>query len=343
MNIKEIAKLANVSVATVSRVINNDSKVKVTTKEKVEQIMKQFNYTPNSYATRLSKGVIDQTIGLIVPDVSNILFSEMIEVISSRAEKENITVLLCNTNGEYEKEKKFIELFIDYRVKGIIYIPGKYKANYNYNFLNEIESRDIPTVFLDREIEGFNFDGVFLDNYTISYNITNEILKNNYKNIYFISGPLDISSGQDRFLGFKDAINECKICTENYEVKYGDFTFNSGYELGEEILKNHKSDELVIYIANNTMALGFLKILKKYSKKFNKIVIGVFGISEVLDMMLDDENYITCKVPNKEIAEKSFDILLDKINSLNKKNNQQRRKILYSSVIINKLNHKNSL
>ncbi|MGL4655675.1 MAG: LacI family DNA-binding transcriptional regulator [Sarcina sp.] len=335
MNIKKIAELANVSVATVSRVINNDSKVKKSTKEKIENIISQFNYTPNCHATRLSKGVADKTIGLIIPDVSNILFSEMVEVISNCAEKENITILLCNTNGEYQKEKKFIELFIDYRVKGIVYIPGKFETNKEYDFLKEVELQNMPLVFLDREVDGFNFDGVFLDNFNISYNITKEILKNNYNKLYFISGSLDISSGKNRYLGFKSAMEKHKRNLDTYEIKYGDFKFESGYQLGKEILKNHTSDELVIYVANNTMALGFLKILKKYKSKFKKIIIAVFGISEVLDMLLDDENYITCKVPNKEIAEKSFHTLIDKIKNQNKKN-IRNKKIFYSTTIIKK-------
>lgn len=335
MNIKKIAELANVSVATISRVINKDPKVKSSTKEKVENIMNQFNYTPNSHASRLSRGVSDNTVGLIVPDISNILFSEMVEIISNLAEKENITILLFNSNGEYEKEKKIVELLIDYRVKGIIYIPGKYHEEKNYDFLKEVELKDIPIVFLDREIEGFNFYGVFLDNYNISYNITKELLKKNYSKIYFISGSLDVSSGKNRYLGFKGAMNNLKKSLDNYEVKYGDFKFQSGYTLGEEILKNHTSDELIVYIANNTMALGFLKILKKYKSKFKKIIIAVFGISEVLDMLLEDKNYITCKVPNKEIAEKSFHILIDKIKNQNKKN-IRNKKIFYSTTIIKK-------
>ncbi|MGL5190437.1 MAG: LacI family DNA-binding transcriptional regulator [Cetobacterium sp.] len=339
MNIKEISKLANVSVATVSRVVNNDPKVRQATKEKVEQIMKEFNYKPNSYATRLSKGVTDNIIGLIVPDVGNILFAEMIEVISNQAEKENFTILLCNTNGEYEKEKKFTKILIDYKVKGVIYIPGKYESDKNYTHLKEISLNSVPIVFLDREIKGFDFDGVFLDNENISYNITKEILKTTPKKIYFISGSLDISSANERYLGFKKTIDELEISNEEYEIKYGDFKFDSGYRLGEDILKNHKNDELTIYIANNTMALGFLKILKKNSKKFKKITIAIFGISDVLDMLLDEENYITCKLPNKEIAEKSFELLIDKIKN-SYTCDKKRKKILCNTTIINRINQK---
>ncbi|MGL5229788.1 MAG: LacI family DNA-binding transcriptional regulator [Cetobacterium sp.] len=339
MNIKEIAKIANVSVATISRVVNNDPKVKQTTREKVEQVMKQFNYTPNSYATRLSKGVTDKIVGLVVPDVGNILFSEMIEVISNCAEKENITILLCNTSGEYEKEKKFTKILIDYKVKGVIYIPGKYESNKNYTHLKEVSLNNIPIVFLDREVKGFDFDGVFLDNQNISYNITKEILKTAPKKIYFISGSLDISSAHERFLGFKKAVDELNISNEEYEIKYGDFKFESGYRLGEDILKNDKNEELTIYIANNTMALGFLKVLKKHSKKFKRISIAIFGISDILDMLLDEENYITCKLPNKEIAEKSFELLIDKINNPNTCY-EKRKKILCNTTIINRINQK---
>ncbi|MGL5639021.1 MAG: LacI family DNA-binding transcriptional regulator [Cetobacterium sp.] len=336
MNIKEIARLAGVSVATISRVLNNDPKVKDTTKEKVEQVMSEFNYKPNSHAVRLSKRIGDRIIGLIVPDVENVLFSEMIEVVSSCAAKEDVTILFFNTNGEYEKEKKVMNLLIDYRVKGIIYIPGKYDSSRSYSFLKKIEKNNIPTVFLDREIEGFNFDGVFLDNYRISYSMTTEILKNTKDKIYFISGLLDVSSGHERFLGFQKAIQDNLNSNIEFEVKYGNFKFDSGFKLGEEILKNHKGKELVVYLANNRMALGFLKALRKYTQKFERVIIGVFGISEVLDMLLDHENHITCKVPNKEIAEKSFEILLEKINNPNQRD-EKRKKILYSSVIVNRI------
>lgn len=335
MNIKEVAKMANVSVATVSRVINNNPKVKISTKEKINDIIKQFNYIPNSFAVKLSKRVSERVIGIIVPDVSNVFFSEMVDSISKRASEENFTLLLCNTEENPEKEKKFIELMLDYRVKGLIFIPSKNKSENIDFYIKEFKSQDIPIVLLDRELENLDLDGVFLNNFETSYLIASELFKKR-DFVYYISGPLDIQSSVQRYLGFKKSVADFNISLGKYAEKIGDFKFQSGYELGTEILKKHKEEQLTVYLANNSMALGFLKAMKENRHGIKTITLAIFEISEILEILLDDENFITCQIPNKNMAKSAFEILLEKIEK-NTSNDSGKKKIYFSPLVINKL------
>lgn len=333
MTIREIAKLAEVSVATVSRVINNDAKVKEVTRKKINNIIKEYNYTPNSNAVKLSKKNNEKVIGLIVPDIGNSFFAEMVEVISNKAEEKKITLLLCNTNEESEKEAKFLDLLIEYRVKGLIYIPSKYRNTKVLSKVEEVEEQNIPLILLDREIEGLDIGGVFLDNFQTSYTISKELFQMKIKEVHYLSGPLDTHSGLDRYLGFKKAAEESKI---RYKLEMGNFKFESGYKFGVEVLKNHEGEELIVCIANNSMALGFLKALKKNAKKIERVVIAIFEISEILDIVLDSKNYIACKIPNKNMAKSAFEMLLKKIENKNHENSKNK-KIYYNPLIINKL------
>lgn len=333
MTIREIAKLAEVSVATVSRVINNNLKVKEGTRKKINKIIEEYNYIPNSNAVKLSKKNNEEVIGLIVPDIGNIFFAEMVEVISNKAEEKKFILLLCNTNEEPEKEAKFLKLLLEYRVKGVIYIPSKYKNIEALSEVGEVERQNIPIILLDREMDGLDIGGVFLDNFQTSYTISKELFQLKIEEIHYLSGPLDTHSGLDRYLGFKKAAEETKI---RYKLEVGDFKFESGYKFGSKILKNYEGEDLTIFIANNSMALGFLKALKRSPKKIERVVIAIFEISEILDIILDSKNYIACKMPNKNMAELAFEMLIKKIENKNYEN-LKNKKIYYNPLIINKL------
>lgn len=333
MTIREIAKLAEVSVATVSRVINNDAKVKEVTRKKINNIIKEYNYTPNSNAVKLSKKNNEKVIGLIVPDIGNSFFAEMVDIISSKAGEEEITLLLCNTGEEPIKEIKFLDLLLEYRVQGLIYIPSKKKNIEISSKIKEFEVQNIPIVLLDREVENLDIGGIFLDNFQASYMLAREILRSENENIHYLSGPLDTHSGLNRYLGFKKAVKESN---RNYSISIGDFKFESGYQFGLNILERYKCNELAVYIANNSMALGFMKALKKKNIKNDEIRMAIFEISEVLDIVLDSKNYVACKIPNKNMAEAAFEMLKKKIEYKNwgKSENQ---KIYYNPLIINRM------
>jgi len=300
MRIQDIARLANVSVATVSRVINNNNNVKEETKERINQIIKENNYYPNIIARNLSKNE-NNTIGVIVPDIKNLYFASIMDGIVDEANNRNLNIILGCSNENFKLQKKYIELFIEQRVKGII-IAVTQNSYDKINFFDQISSK-IPLVLIDRKIDK-QMPGVFFENFYSSYGVIEKFIKHGKKKIGFLAGPQTISTEKERLDGYKKALKDNGIKYDKELVLYGNFTLESGYNLGKEILKREIN---AIYISNNSMTLGFLKALKELNINPESMEIATFEDNEIIRFI--DEKIVSYDIPFSELAKKSIEIL----------------------------------
>ncbi len=300
MRIQDIARLANVSVATVSRVINNNNNVKEETKERINQIIKENNYYPNIIARNLSKNE-NNTIGVIVPDIKNLYFASIMDGIVDEANNRNLNIILGCSNENFKLQKKYIELFIEQRVKGII-IAVTQNSYDKINFFDQISSK-IPLVLIDRKIDK-QMPGVFFENFYSSYGVIEKFIKHGKKKIGFLAGPQTISTAKERLDGYKKALKDNGIKYDKELVLYGDFTLESGYNLGKEILKREIN---AIYISNNSMTLGFLKALKELNINPESMEIATFEDNEIIRFI--DEKIVSYDIPFSELSKKSIEIL----------------------------------
>jgi len=300
MRIQDIARLANVSVATVSRVINNNNNVKEETKERINQIIKENNYYPNIIARNLSKNE-NNTIGVIVPDIKNLYFASIMDGIVDEANNRNLNIILGCSNENFKLQKKYIELFIEQRVKGII-IAVTQNSYDKINFFDQISSK-IPLVLIDRKIDK-QMPGVFFENFYSSYGVIEKFIKHGKKKIGFLAGPQTISTAKERLDGYKKALKDNGIKYDKKLVLYGDFTLESGYSLGKEILKREIN---AIYISNNSMTLGFLKALKELNINPESMEIATFEDNEIIRFI--DEKIVSYDIPFSELSKKSIEIL----------------------------------
>ena len=300
MRIQDIARLANVSVATVSRVINNNNNVKEETKERINQIIKENNYYPNIIARNLSKNE-NNTVGVIVPDIKNLYFASIMDGIVDEANNRNLNIILGCSNENFKLQKKYIELFIEQRVKGII-IAVTQNSYDKINFFDQISSK-IPLVLIDRKIDK-QMPGVFFENFYSSYGVIEKFIKHGKKKIGFLAGPQTISTAKERLDGYKKALKDNGIKYDKELVLYGNFTLESGYNLGKEILKREIN---AIYISNNSMTLGFLKALKELNINSESMEIATFEDNEIIRFI--DEKIVSYDIPFSELAKKSIEIL----------------------------------
>ena len=300
MRIQDIARLANVSVATVSRVINNNNNVKEETKERINQIIKENNYCPNIIARNLSKNE-NNTVGVIVPDIKNLYFASIMDGIVDEANNRNLNIILGCSNENFKLQKKYIELFIEQRVKGII-IAVTQNSYDKINFFEQISSK-IPLVLIDRKIDK-QMPGVFFENFYSSYGVIEKFIKHGKKKIGFLAGPQTISTAKERLDGYKKALKDNGIKYDKKLVLYGDFTLESGYNLGKEILKREIN---AIYISNNSMTLGFLKALKELNINSESMEIATFEDNEIIRFI--DEKIVSYDIPFSELSKKSIEIL----------------------------------
>ena len=300
MRIQDIARLANVSVATVSRVINNNNNVKEETKQRINQIIKENNYYPNIIARNLSKNE-NNTIGVIVPDIKNLYFASIMDGIVDEANNRNLNIILGCSNENFKLQKKYIELFIEQRVKGII-IAVTQNSYDKINFFEQISSK-IPLVLIDRKIDK-QMPGVFFENFYSSYGVIEKFIEHGKKKIGFLAGPQTISTAKERLDGYKKALKDNGIKYDKKLVLYGDFTLESGYNLGKEILKREIN---AIYISNNSMTLGFLKALKELNINPESMEIATFEDNEIIRFI--DEKIVSYDIPFSELSKKSIEIL----------------------------------
>jgi len=311
-NIRDIARAAGVSSTTVSRVLNGTGYVKDETKALVLKTMKEFNYTPSAVARSLSKNETN-TIGVIIPDIENPFFGEVIKGISSLADERNLNIILCDTNENVLKEIKFLNMLKEQRISGIIVTPTNDINEANNQQLSVLENMGIPIVLVDRDVKHSNFDGVFIDNIQGAYEATSALIKEGHKKIAIITGPVSSKPGRDRLTGYKKALRMNDIELNEGYLFYGDFKLDSGYQCTQEILKM-KDRPTAILVCNNMMNLGCIKAIYENKLRIPKDM-AIIGFDEVKMLDVVGLNISVVSRPNIDMGKTAMELLLKKIDS----------------------------
>lgn len=320
ITIKDIANYAKVSTATVSRVLNKNYYVSSELSNRVLSLVKKYNYYPNSIARSL-KTAITYTIGLVVSDITNDFFTVVARETERAIFTKKYSLIVCSTDGKKGEEKKYLKLLLSRKIDGLIVNS----MGENDEFICGI-SKKIPTILVSRKIKNPLFQGDFIGTDCISgaYALTKYLLENGHRKIGVINGLLNVSTGKERFEGFKEAIKDYNISI-NDDYRYdGDFTTLSGYK-GMMKLMNLPFIPTAIIVMNNNMVIGALKYCKKHKIKIPEdISICSFGNISNIDLM-----YI-----QPTIIEESPGIIGKKIGKLiieriEKKNFLPNREIVY--------------
>ena len=270
--LKEVAQLANVSTATVSNVINNTKHVSEDLKKKVYESMKVLNYKPNEIAKSL-KVKQSRLIGILISDISNSFISKVVKGIESTLSEKGYNVLLCSTDSDVEKEREYLEVLMGKRIDGLIISSSGAGNHYD-----DLLKAKVPLVFLNRCPEHLPSNMVMTNNIKGAYMATEHLIKHGYKKIAIITGPMQYSTGRDRYIGYKRALEDYAISYHDELVLEGDFTIESGYELTKEIIESKMKID-AIFISNNSMSLGSYKYIKEQGLKIPQD-IALYGFDD---------------------------------------------------------------
>jgi len=307
MKIKDIAQLAGVSTATVSRVINDSPSVKEETRKMVLEVISDNNYKPNITAQNLARKETN-TIGVVIPDLDNPFFGKIIKGIYENIEEENLNIILLNSYGSLEKEEKVIDTLIEQRVKGVLIVPVAKDKFSSYKHFNKLDEFEIPYVLIDREVEGGKFSKVYLENREGAYKATKFLLEK-VSDIAMISGPVRTTTAIKRLEGYSIAMDEKKL---EKKIYYGDYGIESGYRIITQIIKGKKLPK-ALFVANNMMTLGVIKgIIENNIKISENISIFSFDEVEMAEIFGVKIDYLEFDV--KSIGEKAVEILKGKLN-----------------------------
>ena len=263
ITLKDVSKLAGVSIKTVSRVINNSRYVKKETKERVLEIIEELNYKPDYFARNL-KRKRSNVIGYIIPDFTNQFFGLVFNGIEKEFKKAGYNLLVSNSDGEEELEEKSIDVLISNRVEGIIFASTGLSGEY---VKKQIETFRIPFVLIDNKLKGVKMNCVLHDNIKGAEILTDHLIKvHNQTNIAFITGPIHETSSKRRLEGYKNSLLRNNIEINDNFIKIGEWNNSSGYKLIKELF-SQKEKATSIFTASSTMALGVLKALKEIGLK----------------------------------------------------------------------------
>ena len=286
VTLRDVAKYANVSISTVSRVIRDFDYVDENTKERVLKAIKELNYEPNTDARRLKYGRT-YTIGFIMPDISNPFFSNALKAAYNYirlSEYSNYELLFYDTDGRPEREKKALDFFVGRKMEGIIIASSG--SDTTIDHIRQImKNKNITIVAIDNKLGDLDIDLVATDNYKGAYRLTTHLLELGHKSIGVITGPMNESSSKERLDGYKASLKDHGIPFDENIVVDGQWTKDSGIAATQELLQR-RPDLTAIFGFNNSMSMGALIVLKERGIKVpEKVALVSFDDVEYGDLM----------------------------------------------------------
>jgi LacI family transcriptional regulator len=307
VTIKDIAKVAGVSYATVSRALNDHPEINVITKEKIKEIAQQMGYTPNAVARGLVKKNTEM-IALLIPDITNPFYPEVARGVEDYARENGYCVFLCNTNWDEENEQKYLTILKERRVDGIIIAPV---STDTIDYVSD-SKLDIPVVYIGSRVDCNKSNYVVIDDFKAGYMATEYLMKLGHSNIAFIGGHDKSTSHIDRINGYKQALKENRLEADINSIKGYSFKKESGYGTFLKMVKNRKVPTAIV-AENDIIALGIMEAAEKHGYDVPKD-ISIIGIDDIEFGSLPKINLTTVAQPKFDIGRKSADILLDLIS-----------------------------
>jgi LacI family transcriptional regulator len=304
--IKEVASKAKVSIATVSRAMNNDPRVTKITREKILHIAKKLNYNPNELARNFARQK-SNLIGLILPEISDEFFTEVIKGVDEVLYNHGFYTLVASSH-KYKSLKDEIVSFTNNRLlSGLILLAPDFKPA-----LEEVLSNSkIPVVLINSDPKQQKFDRIALDNYEGAFEMTKFLIETkNYKNVAFITGPSDNIDAGLRKKGFKDA---CRKYEAAYSIEPGNFTKESGFEACRYLLSGENKPR-AIFAGNDMMAIGCYDYIWKTGLKIPDDV-AIAGFDDIFVAQYLSPALTTVRIQIEEIGRHAADTLIRRINN----------------------------
>ncbi len=310
----DIASKLKISPSTVSRALNNHPDISSSTKIKVKSLAEEYNYIPNPIAQSLKVNKTS-TIGVLVPEIKHDFFSSAISGIEEIAYDSGFTIILCQSNENYEREVINTNVLMRHRVAGILVSISQSTVSGSH-FQNLIE-RNTPIVFFDRICEDVVANKVIIDDEKSAFDAVSYLLSKGYKNIAHLAGIKDLSICKNRLAGYKKALEKSDVkLNENFIVHAGLHEID-GYNSMDFLLKSKNKPD-AIFCVNDPVAIGAFQRIKEAGLNIPQD-IGIVGFSNNKITALVDPPLTTVEQPSFEMGKKAAELLIELINNPGRK------------------------
>ncbi|TCL69393.1 LacI family transcriptional regulator [Hydrogenispora ethanolica] len=309
-NIKEVALKAGVSTSTVSRALSGKIFVDPETKKKVLQAVRELNYQPNALAKGLKEGRT-KTLGLIIPNLHNLLFPAAIRGITDIAKKHGYTVVLCNTDEDLETEQLYVENLRMRSVDGLIFSTATAASSH----IVKLKEEGYPVVLMLRHLNE-KLDSIIIDNFQGAYRATRFLIDRGYRRIAIINGTLGLDLYRQRFLGYQAALADAGLALDETLVVYDTAGWEDGYQAMLDLWERGGQPDAVV-ATSDPKALGVIKAVKERKLRVPED-IAVIGYDNLDMSELMDPPLTTMAQPFYEVGTKAAERVIKLINGKGK-------------------------
>jgi LacI family transcriptional regulator/LacI family repressor for deo operon, udp, cdd, tsx, nupC, and nupG len=308
VSLKTVASLAGVSIATVSRVLNDDPLVKDETRLAVQKAIKTSGYHPNRVAQRLRSTVrTKKLIGLLIPDIQNPFYVDVIRGIEEYAYENGSAVVIGNFSQDQKKEKLYIDILRSESVDGFIVAPADGQDKYVEELINEGHA----VVCIDRGLTNLNVDVVKSDNEAGAFRAVEHLIKLGHRRIAHITGDPAIPTTRERIAGYTAAHHQYGLPIDNKIIIGRKSNFMSGVELTREIL-NLPDRPTAIFTANNLLTLGALETIHASGVKIPE-EIAIVGFDDMYWAASLNPSLTAVRQYGVEIGQRAIELLYQRI------------------------------
>jgi len=303
--IRDVARRARVSVATVSRVVNRSThRVRPETRRRVLAAVDTLGYHPNVIAQSLKKRA-SRTVALIVPDISNPFFPAIARGIEDAARQRGYAVLLCNTYEDLDREHAYLQLLRKRWVDGLIFAT----VGSNTRHLRALRQERLPVVLVARDVDGITVDAVLVDNFRGALEATNHLIRLGHRNIAHIAGPASLRVAAERRRGYQRALSEAGVQPDDALIANGDFTADGGRAAMATLLSRGRPFSGLV-AANDLMAIGAIEALRAAGRRVPEDA-AVVGFDDITFASLVSPALTTVAQPKYRMGQMAMERLLE--------------------------------
>ncbi len=306
--IREIAKRAGVSIATVSNVITGAVPVSPALRERVEQAIVELDYHPNDIARSLKMNRT-RLLGMVISDITNPFFPQLVRGAEDVAVENDYLLITFNSDDRVERERKIFSVLRSRRVDGVLLVVAPDQGDSSH--LGNLLRSGIPIVCLDRLPAGFEVDSVSVDNRAAAKECVEHLFSVGRRRVAIITGPPTLQTARERLEGYRLGLARAGVPYDEQLVLEGDFRADSGYELGRRALSLSERPD-ALFVSNNTMAMGVLRAVEDLKLRCPEdVAIALF---DDLPFLYAFRPHLTAvSQPAYAIGKKGVELLLDRI------------------------------
>ncbi len=304
--IKDIAKAANISYSSVSRALNGLKGVSEQTRELVFRIAEEMEYSPNAVA----RGLVQKqtaTLGLILPDITNPFYPELVRGVEERASAAGYNTFFCNTNYDLKREESYIRDLLEKRVDGLILSPI---TSHTY-WLEERNHIPVPFVYLGNAPSSTKYNYVIMDNKRGGYLAARTLIERKYRTIGFISGVQNGSITDGRYSGYIEAMKQYGVAIDERFIIQESWRQESGYAALHRMAENGSLPEAVI-AGNDLIAMGVMQAARERNIRIPQ-ELAIIGFDDIPNAAWPEVNLSTIRQPKLQMGAAAVEILIELI------------------------------